>query len=1716
MQITDRGRYRIRHPLEKGPELRLFALQEGEYEGDPHDPRDAPESAKMQDAESNRAGEWKALALHLLEEDLSRPSHRRRIERLWDLRGRLDHPALPPLIDLYWRGRRAGLVVPDLQQQDGFIPYPFDAPLEQRLSDALQLAQLSVYLHRRGFLCGLFPAVKLWRSREGVLLNVIELQRPRDEDELPAAKVRYAAPEFLQGREPDVPSDLYSLGLLLYHVLTGSPPFLEDDLDSLRQKQMMAVPADPRQIEPSLPQEALQMLAALTQKDRSLRPSSADFAVTALRSACSSRGLSSCGEMRTPAVRSGLVGRKKERQRLEQCLDRYLKDGQPRVLVVRGAAGIGKSRLLERLRLLGRLRRIECLSVAGGAGKNQDASALPLQPPARDAAQPSPAPQDAEADAPSDGLGNRVPRLWRFLLDLPHPQVVLCGSPPPAEVIEALLSEEGEAHGPLLAFEMRLGQGQSFPRPRKGVEVLDVGPLSSAESETLVRQALGRPLQPRPLRRVLSQGGGTPLFLIESLRQMVSSGELRFQGGRWRRDPSVPPSDVPPASLKQSLLHQYRQLDPFPARVMQALAVAGEPLTLSVLSQVVDASIQRCEDALRLLRACQLARPSGSLSQARASLHHSWGGPVVAAALKDETRREIHDKLAQSYRARLCPHSPACERAEALKHSLRAGDSRQVDRLLWPAVEALQEESLLSQAARLLEEAVSSGLLQEPRWKLRLRLAQLHFRCGELEQCLEIGQGLLEHPQLARPVRRARLQALLARAGLLRGEGSTAIQRLEDALQRLDGGGPVGLDNEVRGELLAALAYRGRRREARPLARHLMREIKERRRHAAFDKVCHALFLYFHMLRGESRKGVTWEVRSIRLAFEAGLEERALGRLLSLALLQAEQGRTSRSQAILRYVRPLPALRRHAEAELFARLAECLILRRQGRYREALVRLSELKAQNRRANRSRNLGSALYIELARNFNRLLQPQKALENLARSRRLLQREDKFEDVLDTLAEEARAWLVLGRPQRAALVLERPECSLPSPRRIDFQLLQARVALLEGRPQDAAPRAQSVLEEAASDDSPWGVEAAMIAARTCLLSDDPAGARELARQALEMARNLADDPLQAESLQLLSRCQLADGDARMAVLLARRGLQICDRLQSPALRAGLLRRLGRALARQASTDQALRCFSQALQVLKEALFHLSTAQRRAFSRFHLEPLEEERSQVLQSHNRPEEGRHLVQMRRWMAALDTASEPRSWADLLLQSVCTCIPAAGRVYLSPQAGGEPIPIASRGECRHDGRALLGDPSSPAFDTLRWRDQGVLSRLGIPLSHPARGEGLLYLECPRQAVSETEIDYLLCLTSCLELHWERETAGPPPDQRASRTLAPGGAAEIIGRHPSMAKLMEQVRRIAPTSATVLISGESGTGKELVARALHHGSRRSGAFVAVNCSGLPESLIESELFGHAKGAFTGASQDKRGLFEAASGGTLFLDEIASMPAGLQQSLLRALQEGRIRRVGETRERGVNVRILSASNQPLRQLVSEGKFRSDLYHRLNVCHLQIPPLRDRRGDIPLLAKHRLNRLRQEEGRNVRFSPQALQLLSSYHFPGNVRELHNLVESAFFLAQKRIIQADDLRPRMEQPSSSRPFGRHRQILEQMLSGDRDFWQAVRGPFLERDLSRHDVRRVISLGLGESQGSYRKLTALFNLPAEDYKRFMSFLAHHDCKVDFRPYRRT
>lgn len=350
---------------------------------------------------------------------------------------------------------------------------------------------------------------------------------------------------------------------------------------------------------------------------------------------------------------------------------------------------------------------------------------------------------------------------------------------------------------------------------------------------------------------------------------------------------------------------------------------------------------------------------------------------------------------------------------------------------------------------------------------------------------------------------------------------------------------------------------------------------------------------------------------------------------------------------------------------------------------------------------------------------------------------------------------------------------------------------------------------------------------------------------------------------------------------------------------------------------------------------------------------------------------------------------------------------------------------------------------------------------------------------------------------------------------------------LIGRSGALRLVQQEVEYAARSDAKVLITGQSGVGKEIVAHLIHARSKRRHApLMTINCAAMPDSLLESELFGHTRGSFTDAYRDKRGLLESAHTGTVFMDEVGEMSLRMQALLLRFLESGEIQRVGndDRRRPSADVRVIAATNRRMVDRIQSGDFREDLYYRLNVIHITIPPLKERRDDVEPLVQHFLKQFAEQHGVPLPIcTPEAIGALEQYDWPGNVRELRNITERIICRAADTVRFEDLPREILTLPVVSLGNAEPQKVgvsavaqalVDRMQHGGESFWDVAYEPFMSRDLTRDDLRQVIRSGLEETRGNYKGLVQLFNMPPQDYKRFLNFLRKYGCHMPFQRFR--
>jgi len=361
--------------------------------------------------------------------------------------------------------------------------------------------------------------------------------------------------------------------------------------------------------------------------------------------------------------------------------------------------------------------------------------------------------------------------------------------------------------------------------------------------------------------------------------------------------------------------------------------------------------------------------------------------------------------------------------------------------------------------------------------------------------------------------------------------------------------------------------------------------------------------------------------------------------------------------------------------------------------------------------------------------------------------------------------------------------------------------------------------------------------------------------------------------------------------------------------------------------------------------------------------------------------------------------------------------------------------------------------------------------------------------------------------------------------KADRVVLKQTAETLIGIGPAIRAVEAEIDYAARSDAKVLITGESGVGKEVIARVIHQRSRRARTpLVTINCGGIPDPLLESALFGHVKGSFTGAHRDRLGLLEIADGGTIFLDEVGEMSLRMQALLLRFLENGELQRVGaDYAQPRVDVRVMAATNRLLVDQIAAEEFREDLYHRLNIIHITIPPLRARREDIPAFVQHFLHLYAERHDvPPPAITSEVMARLAAYDWPGNVRELRNVVERLIARSHTAVITPDALPAEIQHPAAARPLTPAKsggaplvdELFDRLINGRESFWNVVHPLFLSRDMTRADLRALLKKGLEQAGGSYKVLVQRFNMPLSDYKRFLNFLRKHQCQVPFQQFR--
>jgi transcriptional regulator with GAF, ATPase, and Fis domain len=1512
--------------------------------------------------------------------------HGETLRREFVLLSRLRHPGLVEAYDL---DRSPVDATPRfaLEYVDGESLLETSSPerLQELVAEALRVLG---FLHDFGLIHrALKPENLLVRRRPRlgcrlVLLDLglaasLEEESPRT---APAGTLPYMAPELFDGAPPGRRSDLYSLGALLYEVVHGRPPFLPDGPDLAPFIERIR---EGRRKRPPLPDGhppgLAEWLEELLSPDPARRPAGAAEALARLNGTCGTTF-----PWDTPTSRAARLasdpppGREKDLRRLWDLLDPSL---GPRVVWLTGAAGCGKSRALRWLRAEAILRDWFVVSPSGGGAEIDVEAAGPddLLRLLREAASCQPALM--LVDEVDSAGGNLIRCLDRIARE---------GRGPAVQVVAAL-RPGGVSHELLRRLIEHTG---TVPTLRR----FALQPLDAAGIRALAQRATGgKDLSEARLRWLAGAADGSPLL-----------AEALLVDGAWEKGGREKRSRI----IERSVRARLGLLSETALGWLECLAVVGADLREETVAELSGLDAERSRDAAEELLAAGLAE----VREGRWSAASRAVAEQALERMASDRRSALHRRAAELLegapegaeasvwqRARLWSAAGESERAKALAEraavrSTEAGDPAEAaDRYAFAlhhcppsAADRLslrrRQAAALTDSGRHRAAARAWGgalrLAREPRDRADLLVRQAHAlvhagRFGRAQAVVH--EALVLAEQLDLPLVRAGAQKALGMVLGRLGRESEALPLFDRALETLREHGETETEAET---LQNRAACKSR----------LQREDAEADFHRAIE-------LYRAL---EQRGG---ELKS----------------LVGVAVIHQRGGRFDRARQLLEEVRERAVEQGNLDLQEAALSKLALLATEQGRIDSAIAQSHEA------LDHACHLGDQ---------NRMMVDRCRL--------------------------AESLIVGGRPAEAVDLLRKgmkAELEQVEPDVIDFARILLAQALLESSPTES-PDVRLLIERSQEGFRRRRKSRPLLIALVLELerlaahgTNEPFEPVRMEFEALARRYGPALEPEIRLRADLAAAARfLSRGEVEAALELAREAGDRAAEAELPDYEARARGLLGEALERMGLTAEAKEAFREGHELLERAAARLDTPEsRRSFLDRSVYRLVRRRGAA-----RPRgDDRRLLALYEMIRALNSETDPDALLEAILDMALRAVAAERGMILLRRSASDPFSVrlvrnleeeTERDAERYSGRIVEQAEAGRSILALdagqdeRFRDlrsvstYGIRSLMCVPLRSRGTIVGTVYLDSRREGTlfDQDDLRFIEAFAdhAALALENARERAELESENRRLREVAEDRLrfGNLIGRSPAMQEVFRLIERVAASDLPVLIQGESGTGKELVARAVHfNGPRKRKVFLSENCAAIPETLLESELFGHVKGAFTGADRERAGLFEQAHGGALFLDEVGDMSAGMQARLLRALQEGEIRRVGADRSIRVDVRVIAATHRDLAAEAAAGRFREDLLYRLQVLAIQLPPLRERPEDIPLLIDHLLERIAGERGRPAPpMEREAREALERYEWPGNVRQLENTLQRLVLLAG----EAPITRAELERDAAFRPL--------------------------------------------------------------------------------------
>jgi Nif-specific regulatory protein len=1587
----------------------------------------------------------------------------------------------------------------------------------------------------------------------------------------PSGTLHYLAPERLRAQRPDARSDLYALGAVLYESLTGRTPFEGKSAGALVTAILDGRPAPPRSFDATIPERFQRFVMHLLERDPGDRPASAEEALAALNAGTRAPQPRDTPETFAGRLRSApLTGRDGEVRALDAVIRGHLAAGASgattsptgsaaaRVVIVSGAAGSGKTRLVEEAR-----QRLQLASSPTLAGRADEFGGHALQPfdqmlAAARAAGRLPAalePALAQALGPAADRGGAarldragiVAALARALDALAEgkPGILFLedlqwGSPAALDVLEHLAARTAPSPW-LVVLTLREGPSATEARwnalvRKPGVQRIPLPPFDAARLEQVLGSMLPFERPPRPLAaRLYDLKLTQPYHAEEILKSLFAAGRLEHRGAAWSlADKAL--HDLPlPEALADRALQRFESLPAVQREIARMLAIFGKPTSLATIEKALEVagSGRSGEARLSIESLAQLGLVSvswGDDGAMRAALAQSGVRQALARRIAAARRRALHRAALAAIEA-VEPDSSA-DRVEALAHhAAEAGERRSAAKYLLAAARragavfdsrgqaawlrrALEFIPLSDRSARVdtlgsLVEAVAvnvgdfRGGLTVAR-QLRNEARRAGQRAGEIRglryesfclgflgksaqsekagrQAITMARALKDPVELAASL--GYLGIVLARTG----RPAEATGLLEEALPLARASGDPRLHLWILGNAATTRLVLGDTHGSLPL----YEEVFETARRIGMMTVFHRSLGNVAMARldlGDLAGAITALGAARAWALEHTMFELADESARSLQQIQTLRGRPDLASRAAREAREMRELLGNPGDDPEALELNGRVALTAGRAGEA-VRLLRLGFEEARRRREPVQEMYLLAALAEACVQAGDASEGLETASRAlaiaRRLghprgmfraqrahaLAAHDAALEAGEKVATVGAARENVRSGTNARAAIERVEdMALRFSDRLERGLLLALLDLDESKGAAAESRLRPVVKTAAdagAREHEWRARGMLARALEVRGMKDKARSawNEAAAVIRAVAGEIEDAAMKDDYLKQDERVEIlrhaTDGPSQSAVDGAAR----------------------------ASADGPARPVSDGPSHPDETRYPVAG------------------DESLSSSSRTAE-RTLATLFEITQVINTIRDPEKLLDRVMDLAIENVRAErGLIFLSGDAGEDMEPVVARNVERQTikdateysrtilrmagaGRSIL---SHDALQDNRFREYRSVARFHIrslmcvPLSLRGRTIGTVYVDtrAPGVVFDREDLRFLESFAAQAAAAVENaqmfEGVRQENESLKQAVRERYGFESLVGRSRRMRDVIEILARVAPSNLPVLILGESGTGKELVARAIHQNSpRRERSFQTENCAAFSDTLLESQLFGHVRGAFTGADVSHRGLFEQADGGTLFLDEVGDMSLAMQSKLLRVLQNGEIRAVGSETVKRVNVRIVSATNRPLEDLIREKKFREDLYYRLRGVPVALPPLRDRRDDIPLLVDHFLGKLAKENGGTPRLKaePALLHYLARLDWRGNVRELENTIYRLALYAENGAISAEAARRDMELLGGSSAVASTG--MQSRSAGSRDGVSAVATATVRMrprsvELSRAEIKRA----LGEASGN-------------------------------------